>query len=528
MRLIKSFRVQILLAMLGIGLVTATAFSMILYQVQTSDARHELIHTAEAVLRPILALATRGVDGGNLMKLRGKDATSLYKASEILYLDISGTSRGTPKSAFSKALPPKPIRHTYLAEGVDKKLVDETLGRLSDAGGVDETNWLYVVRAPLPDVKNGGQITAVFSAETLKGVVWRTLKSVALVSLLMLVAVSLTALLIGRYLSRPVAAIASGIRDISESLDLSRRVDVDSGNEIGDTAKAFNALVERLQGLIGQVDTSAVELNRSVDSINHASHQAATRVRAQEQETEKVSTAMANMVAMVERVASRTDAANDSARGAEVEAVQGQQVVADTLAEIEGLAQEVECTSEVIRRLSDEAQNIGGVLDVIRGIAEQTNLLALNAAIEAARAGESGRGFAVVADEVRTLAQRTQQATEEINAMIQRLQQGAVDADQAIDQGLKKVASVVKQSKVAGNSLQTITEAANRISEMNSDIASSVRDQAHVAEEINHNLLRINELTEEAAREIGGTAESSDRLTDLAQRLTGLVSQFKV
>ncbi len=528
MPLLNSFRAQILLAMLAVGLAVSIAYSLVLYGVQSEGEQMKLMHTSEAVMRPIVALATRGVDGGNIMKLRGKDATSLYKASGMLYLDIRGTSRGTPKSAFSKALPPKPIRHTYVADGVDRQAVEQAIGRVDGDQGVDEQGWFYVVRKALPEVKNGGEVVAVFSAESLKGTVWRTLKSVALVSLLMLAGVLAAALLIGRHVARPVATIASGIREISRDLDLSRRIEVESGNEIGEAAKAFNALIERLQGLIGQVDASANELTQSVEGITQASHRATERVRSQENETEQVAAAMASMVAVVEKVAGNAEQANQSAHDADQEAVKGQQVVSETVVAVGDLAAEIEQTSSVIERLAAEAVNIGGVLEVIRGIAEQTNLLALNAAIEAARAGESGRGFAVVADEVRSLAGRTQQATEEIHAMIERLQQGANDADRAIAQGLEKVNSAVQQANMAGESLQAITGAANRISEMNADIADSVKDQAQVAEEINRNLIRINELTEEASQEVARTATSSDGLTRVAERLSGLVGQFRV
>jgi len=528
MRLMQSFRTQILLAMLVMGLATAIAYSLILYQIQARDGRNTLAHTTQAVMRPILALAIRGVNGGNIMKLRGKDALSLYEASGILYLDIDGVSQGTPKSAFSKALPPRPVHYTYLAEAANEQMIKESLAAISDSDGIDETNWSYVVRTSLPEVKNGAQVTAVFSALALKGAVWRTLKSIALVSVLVLVGITLSALMIGRYVSRPVAAIASGIQEISENLDLSRRVNIDAGNEIGDTAKAFNALVERLQGLIGQVGASASELNRSVEGITEISHKASARVQSQEHETEQVASAMSGMVAVVEKVARHAEAANLSAQAADQDAVKGQQVVAATVSMISELAQEIDQTSGVIKHLGEQAKNIGGVLDVIRGIAEQTNLLALNAAIEAARAGESGRGFAVVADEVRTLASRTQQATEEINGMIEQLQEGAADADRAIAKGLVKVTSAVEQAGMAGESLQAITGAANRISEMNADIASSVKDQARVADEINRNLIRINELTEEAARDVGQTAESSDQLSGVSERLIRLVSQFRV
>jgi methyl-accepting chemotaxis protein len=197
------------------------------------------------------------------------------------------------------------------------------------------------------------------------------------------------------------------------------------------------------------------------------------------------------------------------------------------MSDIEGLAQAVEQAGGVIHKLEADSENIGTVLDVIRGIAEQTNLLALNAAIEAARAGEQGRGFAVVADEVRNLASRTQQSTQEIQGMIEQLQSGARDAVQVMDTGREQAQTSVEQAARAGASLEAITQAVASIREMNHHMAESARQQGQVAEEINQNLTNITQVAEQTTEGAGQLGQASDQLAGLATELQSLVGHFK-
>jgi len=191
------------------------------------------------------------------------------------------------------------------------------------------------------------------------------------------------------------------------------------------------------------------------------------------------------------------------------------------------LASEVENAADVIDKLRQDSENIGTVLDVIKGIAEQTNLLALNAAIEAARAGEQGRGFAVVADEVRTLASRTQESTQEIQEMIERLQSRSSDAVNVMEQGRSRAEKTVDQAAMAGDSLDAITNSVASINEMNTLIAAASEEQSSVSEEINRNVVNINSLADDSVQGAQQTTSESEALAALAQRLQDLVSQFK-
>ena len=517
----------LLIGMVGIGLVSLLIFSGMLYNTQTNAEREQLTHISQAVMHPIANLAARGVNGGNVMKLRGADAQALYKASGLKYLAISGMSKAMPASAFSDAMPPRAIEYSYVGEGED-----ETLLKSSSAGVdelmIDEQNWLLITRQKLPDVENGGEVVAIFSAEVLEGSVLRTIESVLLVALPVLVITVLIAVFLGRWISRPIIATSQQIAGISETLDLTRRVAISANNEVGDTAKAFNQLLDKVQEIISEVGTSTGQLTHAAEQFSTSATAASERIQDQETQTEQVATAMTEMTAVVDVVAGNASSAAEAAQKANSEAVSGQEVVTRTATTINELASGVEAANAAIQRVGSDSQSIGGVLDVIRGIAEQTNLLALNAAIEAARAGESGRGFAVVADEVRMLASRTQQSTEEIQRMIERLQSGVDEAVQSIGRGQDQAQISVEQAKAAGCSLQEITRSVVTINEMNGQIAVSAKEQLTVTEDVSRNVVRINELTEYASTDAKSTAESSNELVTLAEQLNGLVRQFKL
>lgn len=297
---------------------------------------------------------------------------------------------------------------------------------------------------------------------------------------------------------------------------------------MGHIADAFNRMAGNFGNTVTEIKESISRLASAAEETSVVTAQTTIGIGQQLTETSQVATAMNEMNATVHEVARNAVNAAEAAREADSSFMEGKKVVGIVISAIGDLAEEMEQAALVIKELEKESENIGSVLDVIKGIAEQTNLLALNAAIEAARAGETGRGFAVVADEVRTLAGRTQQSTQEIEAMIGRLQSEAGRAVQVMESGKTKSRTGAEQAKVAGEALETINAAVERINTMNTQIASAAEEQSSVTEEINRNIVNINQVTEQTASGSKQTAQASDDLAKLAEQLQGLVARFKV
>ena len=310
--------------------------------------------------------------------------------------------------------------------------------------------------------------------------------------------------------------------------DLTRRLDDSHKDEIGQLAHGFNMFASLVHHMVSEVVGYTQRLSQSADRLTTITEETSRGADRQQAQTDGVVAAVNEMAATGHEVANNTQAAAEAARNADAAASDGRGVVGQTIEAISSLATEVERAGEVIHRLENDSEAIGGVLDVIRGIAEQTNLLALNAAIEAARAGEQGRGFAVVADEVRTLASRTQQSTAEIQTMIERLQKGAQEAVQVMDQSKQHADDSVEQAVKAGSTLESISGAVGIINEMNTQIATAAEEQNAVAEEINRSVVGISEVTEQTAAGAQQTASASNELNELASQLSGLVKQFKI
>jgi methyl-accepting chemotaxis protein len=310
--------------------------------------------------------------------------------------------------------------------------------------------------------------------------------------------------------------------------ELGTRVEYQNQDELGRIAKAFNTMAEKVHHAMNEVKDAISRLAAAAEETSVVTMQTTEGINRQLTETSQVATAMNEMSATVQEVARNAVEAAGAAQEADNTFGQGKQVIDKVINSIGGLAGEVEEASSVIQQLETESKNIGSVLDVIKGIAEQTNLLALNAAIEAARAGEQGRGFAVVADEVRTLAGRTQASTQEIEEMISKLQAGANNAVNVMAAGKEMTQVGVEQAGAAGEALQTINVAVDKISSMNTQIASAAEEQSSVTEEINRSIVSINEVAEQSATGAQQTSEASADLARLADQLKVLVDRFKV
>nr|WP_207956638.1 methyl-accepting chemotaxis protein [Pseudomonas fluorescens] len=301
-----------------------------------------------------------------------------------------------------------------------------------------------------------------------------------------------------------------------------------SKDELGELGAVFNGTVAKIHDLIEQVGRTVAEVERQAGQVETVSARSNQAVAGQRSQIELVATAMNQMSATAQEVARSAAAAVSSAHSVNDETLSGRGLVESQQGSIARLASEIDQSVQVINQLATDSQAISRVLDVIKSIAEQTNLLALNAAIEAARAGEQGRGFAVVADEVRTLAKRTQQSTEEIEAMISRLHGGVGAAVRAMGTSHEMASGTVGQSEQVQQALENILGAVGMIVDQNQQIAAAVEQQTAVAHDIDQNIVEINRAGERTAEGAHQTEDASRALSAQVVQLKQLINAFRV
>jgi methyl-accepting chemotaxis protein len=415
-------------------------------------------------------------------------------------------------------------------------LGDKLVYTLDEASGVIQlvmpipigdtgTRWMLLITLPLDVVMSdvtalGDELDARQAKDALTligiGVV------IALAGLVIMV-------LLGLSLSRPARRLVAMLDDIAQGDgDLTKRLVVDRGDELGAVAKGFNSFLDKLQAMIREVVASVAQVTDASENTADIAMRTNDGIQRQLSEIDQVATAVTEMTATAQDVARNAAQAAEAARNADGSASHGRDVVKASAAATLSLAGDINKAVASVQSLARDSENITGILATIRGIAEQTNLLALNAAIEAARAGEQGRGFAVVADEVRNLAQKTQTSTEEIQAMIEQLQKGTRDTVKVMEQSRTRTEESVLQSEEADAALTSITQAVSVITEMNTQIASAAEEQSAVAEDVNRNVATIDQVAKAVAGGAQEASEASAGLTRLAEQQRRLINQFKV
>lgn len=416
-----------------------------------------------------------------------------------------------------------------VAAGQTPRLPDNQGSTLANARGwVDLNGSEGLIGAEIIVREDGKRLAITASAPSLPEVFFDRAPSYALVvALLMLLLLAASQLLI-RFLLSHLNTLKDVMLQVEKSGDLSARVPLDSKDEVGQMASAFNAMQAGYQRVVGIVAQSAAQLDEGAERLAGNMRDVRQGMLEQQSETEQAATAINQMSATVHHIAEHTADTRDQSKNAEHLAHSGQQAVNRVSLSISGLSSGVQQTAQMIEKLAADSQKIGGVVSEIHGIAEQTNLLALNAAIEAARAGEMGRGFAVVADEVRNLARRVQDSTDVITQMINTLQSGTRDAVDFMQDSSIKADECVKQAGEAGHALVAITESVAHMRESNTQIAVAAEQQSQVAEEMNRAVIRIRDVTEQTVSQTGESALTSANLANLAGSLNTAIRQLKL
>ncbi|OCT20802.1 chemotaxis protein [Pseudomonas putida] len=348
----------------------------------------------------------------------------------------------------------------------------------------------------------------------------------------MIIAVAAIAAVLGLLiplLMRPLTTMGRAMHDIAEGEgDLTRRLQVQHKDEFGELAMAFNRFVERIHASISEVASATRQVHDLSEQVMSASNASINGSEEQSLRTNSVAAAINQLGAATQEIARNAADASQHASGASDQANDGRQVVEDAINAMTALSHKISESCEQIETLNASTDEIGKILDVIKGISQQTNLLALNAAIEAARAGEAGRGFAVVADEVRNLAHRTQESAEEIHRMITSLQVGSREAVHTMNASQVSSEQTVQVANQAGERLASVTLRIGEIDGMNQSVATATEEQSAVVESLNLDITQINALNQQGVQNLNETLRHCDALSQQAGRLKQLVGSFRI
>ncbi|KRV80933.1 chemotaxis protein [Pseudomonas citronellolis] len=353
--------------------------------------------------------------------------------------------------------------------------------------------------------------------------------SAVIATLVAIVAIIFLLGMLIRVLMQPLTDMGRAMQDIAQGEgDLTKRLKVDSRDEFGLLAEAFNRFVARIHESIREVAGTARQLHDVSQLVVNASNSSTANSDEQATRTNSVAAAINELGAAAQEIARNAADASHHASDASHQAGDGRQVVEQTIAAMNQLSEKISYASTHIEALNSRTVNIGQILEVIKGISEQTNLLALNAAIEAARAGEAGRGFAVVADEVRNLAHRAQESAQQIQGMIEELQVGAREAVNTMGESQRYSLESVEIANRAGQRLASVTGRISEIDAMNQSVATATEEQTAVVDSLNMDITEINTLNQEGVENLQATLRACADLEAQAGRLRHLVDSFRI
>ncbi|MCR9930437.1 methyl-accepting chemotaxis protein [Vibrio antiquarius] len=406
-----------------------------------------------------------------------------------------------------------------------KPTIDAQAPKLGYAEYLSKWDWVLGTGVYIDDIDQQVAMRRELKTQELKE---HTLSAVLISVVGLIITSVLTSIVVSKGI-QPLQHVAASLKDVAAGGgDLTARLKVESQDEVGEVAAAFNEFMDKLHPLMQDIHRSATTVQTVSQSLNTQTSKASGQMQDHCLETDKVVTAVTQMSMTAKEVASNTNATAQAIEDANSQVTEAQREVEQAIEGITELVREIDSTSDAISELSLQTEKITKVLDVIGEIAEQTNLLALNAAIEAARAGEQGRGFAVVADEVRSLASRTQNSTHEIGDMLKQLQNGVSRAVSTMSVSQKRGVKTAEESALIQQSLSSVHHSIGTIRDMGIQTASAAEEQSAVAEDINQNLVAIQQIVNNINETLQHAESISTQLSQSGTEIHGLVGNFKL
>ena len=530
-RAFLSFAV-ILLLVTGLGI-----FSM----AQTSRMREAIIHTEEVSHAGTRAIArirdnSLSIRVITLRMMLNRDPVALNPSVERMNF-----LRGELNKAMAEyrpIVPPEAADTFSKMDSVVSSYNDKLTQYLAFSQQNDSVAMLQLLNSEIQDLstQTGDLFNALVKINTEQAALYTRATKVLYGNAMqttvgVLILVFIVTLILAWALVRSITAPLRQSTRFAESIaegNLTSHIEITGADEVSDLQRSLAAMQNSLIDTLRLIGDSSHQLAAAAEEMTAVTNQTSNDLNNQNAEIQQAATAVNEMTAAVEEVARNAVSTADASDASTTTAQLGRQRIDLTIQAIRRMGNRVEDATRQVEELAAHSQDIGKILDVIRGVAEQTNLLALNAAIEAARAGEAGRGFAVVADEVRALAGRTQSSTQEIEKMVVAIRAGTSQVVDTMQANNAQALETLDTAQTAGNALDEIADAISLIHERNRVIASASEQQAQVAREIDRNLVNIRDLsiqTSEGAAQIDSASQS---LSGLSHDLKGMVARFQL